>query len=648
MIRRFRSCNVNIKRFGLLVILGSVLLTYSWIYVLPHHTDAELKPCKIEKLNPWDDSLKQYIVDPPPLKCSKRHQIMFVDSEGYLQFNETAMSLNKLEKSSLKCVYSTMKREDGDVEVTFRPEQTFTIPAFIKSHVFRVKCSNQTNKLVYDYLHFNPVWNDNAKNIDQIESESENKLSLIIFGIDSVSRSHALRNLPKSYKFLTDEFNMYDFEGYSKVGENTWPNLVPLLTGKSHRSFPLESHLRHHVDSMPLVWKEEVMKRFATYFAEDRPDISTFNFVKSGFKHVPTDFYFRPYTLGMHKFEPKIIDFLGKPSWDCYGVKNYFDIQIDYLKGFLNKYKNRRKFAYFWNNQVCHEQFTTLSRGDDSLLEFLKWMQTTNQTKHAILVMISDHGYRIGGASLTHTGRAENNKPWLMIHVPEYLKQKYKWLHKTLLENTQRLTTHYDMYQTMFDLVHDVAFNEQITKPVKTDLVRRNLFHEIPIERTCADAGIEEKYCTCKEKINISTSSGIVQDMAKFLVKGINDILKKQQDVCSGLDFYDVTEASVSYSNSDEDNIPKGQKQPGFFEKLFNKDIKDITGRYYILFHTIPGYAYFEGTVDFSEIGPEGETNKMTMIGEPSRLDRYGNQSHCVNDSFLRLFCYCKDYKPSR
>ena len=646
MARKLRSFSV--KRFGFLLILGSIVLTYSWIYLIPHHSAMEIKPCKIGKLNPWDDSLKPYLIDPPPLKCSKRHQIMFVDGTGYLQFNNTAVELNKLDQKSLKCVYSTMKREDGDVEVTFRSEVTLKVPMFVKSHVFRVKCSISKN-VVYDYLHFNPFWNENGKNIDDIETESRDKPSLIIFGIDSVSRSHALRNLPRSYKFLREEFKAYDFEGYSKVGENTWPNLVPLLTGKSYRSFPLQTHLKHHVDSMPLIWNEKVVtRRFASYFAEDRPDISTFNFVKSGFKHVPTDFYFRPYTLGMYKFEPKIIDFLGKPSWDCYGVKNYFDIQIEYLKGFLNKYKNKRKFAYFWNNQVCHEQFTTLSRGDDSLIEFLKWMKTSNQTKNAIFVIISDHGYRIGGASLTHAGRAENNKPWLMIHVPEYLKKKYKWLHDNLLKNTQKLTTHYDMYQTMLDLVHDNAFVKKTLAPVETSLVRRNIFHEIPIGRTCADAGIEEKYCTCKEKVNISTSSDIVRSMAKFLVKGINDILKKHQEVCSVLDFYNVTEASVSYSNSDESNIPKGQKKAGFFEKLFFKEKQDMTGRYYILFHTIPGYAYFEGTVDFSEIGPEGKTNEMIMIGEPSRLDRYGNQSHCVQDSFYKLFCYCKDYKPKR
>jgi hypothetical protein len=130
--------------------------------------------------------------------------------------------------------------------------------------------------------------------------------------------------------------------------------------------------------------------------------------------------------------------------------------------------------------------------------------------------------------------------------------------------------------------------------------------------------------------------------MANFLVRKINYILKKQLDVCCVLDLYDVKEASMLYSNIREANNATLNKQTRFLRKFFQKDNKDLTGRYYVSFTTIPGYAYFEGVVDFLEIGPKGEANKMTMIEKPSRLNIYGNQSYCVNDSFLKLFCFCK------
>jgi hypothetical protein len=299
---------------------------------------------------------------------------------------------------------------------------------------------------------------------------------------------------------------------------------------------------------MTLIWNEKSMKHILTYYAEDRPHISTFNYAKSGFWYQPTDFYFRPYTLGMHTFEPIIIDPLGKPSSNCYGVNNYFDIQIDYLKGFLSHSKGKRKFVYFWNNQLCHDSFTTLSRGDDSFHKFLQWLQHHNHTQNAIFIVLSDHCFRLGGASLTNVGRAENNKPWLIIHVPTFLKAKYPWLHGNLLQNSKRLTTHYDMYQTILDLIQGRAFNKNCQESVGKSLVRRNLFCPIPVLRTCQDAGIEEQYCSCDEKTYISAKSEIVQKVATFLVQGINDILAKNQDVCRTLHLHSVTEAYVSYS----------------------------------------------------------------------------------------------------
>lgn len=634
----------------IVIVIFSCLMAF-WFYCWTNSSlSVNGRPCQIQKLDPWDKSLQEFLVPPNPLVCSERQQIIYVNESGYLNINMTVTKMYGLNIATLNCVYQKMNRETGDQDVTFEPEVHFSFPVFVQSHTFRISCFNASKTLIYDYMHFNPCWETTVEQKTAIDRESEEKLSVIIFGIDSVSRSHALRNLPKSYKYLLEEFDAYDFEGYSKVGENTWPNLVPLLTGRSHRSFPLESHLRKHVDGMPLLWNEKVMSRFATYFAEDRPDISTFNFVKSGFKYQPTDFFFRPYTLGMHKFEPVIIDHLGKPSYDCYGVDNYFDIQVKYLQGFLTYTHGKRKFAYFWNNQVCHEAFTTLSRGDDAFLTFLRWLKQNNHAQNAVFVVLSDHGFRIGGASLTHVGRAENNKPWLMIHVPNILKKKYPWLHDNLSENSKRLTTHYDMYQTVLDLIHDKPFVKDNDRPVSKNVVRRNLFSLIPALRTCQDAGIEDKYCSCDEKLNISTTSELVQKIATSLVEGINTILSNHTNVCHTLRLHDVTEAFVTYSNSDEENLPndlkKVQGKLSFLNRFLPKSAAepDFTGRYYILFHTVPGFAFFDGTADYAKYSDEGGANFIKMIGEPSRLDRYGNQSACVQDSFLRLFCYCKDY----
>jgi hypothetical protein len=52
---------------------------------------------------------------------------------------------------------------------------------------------------------------------------------------------------------------------------------------------------------------------------------------------------------------------------------------------------------------------------------------------------------------------------------------------------------------------------------------------------------------------------------------------------------------------------------------------------------TRPGGALFEGTLRFDE-----ETKNIQMMGDISRINRYGTQSHCIDTTNVKKFCYCK------
>lgn len=64
----------------------------------------------------------------------------------------------------------------------------------------------------------------------------EEDLSLLIIGIDSISRLNMIRSLPKTRKFL-QETGWFELEGFNKVGLNTLPNLVVMLSGKLEQGF---------------------------------------------------------------------------------------------------------------------------------------------------------------------------------------------------------------------------------------------------------------------------------------------------------------------------------------------------------------------------------------------------------------------------
>ena len=277
-----------------------------------------------------------------------------------------------------------------------------------------------------------------------------------------------------------------------RVGSNTFPNLAPLLTGRTFGSFPLINNRLSYCDSMPLLWSEGALKHYATIYSENRADISTFNSLMSGFYHTPTDFYFRPYNLAMDLFTPLIMDPVngtGNFGWPCYSNKDNFTVQVDHFKGFLNRFKGKLKFSFFWAN-AAHESFSLLQYTDNTLLSLLKWMQDNGHSNHSVIAVLSDHGLRLEEFSTTHAGRLERQMPFLSMFVPPSLKRKYPWIDKNLMHNSKGIVTHFDVHKSVIDIAKGNF--DDTTPPLGESHVARNVFSAIPETRTCVDAGIPQ------------------------------------------------------------------------------------------------------------------------------------------------------------
>lgn len=65
-------------------------------------------------------------------------------------------------------------------------------------------------------------------------SQDDKELGVAVIGLDSMSRLNFMRQLSQSYRFLTKNLEGVVLLGFNKVGENTYPNLIPMLTGRPH------------------------------------------------------------------------------------------------------------------------------------------------------------------------------------------------------------------------------------------------------------------------------------------------------------------------------------------------------------------------------------------------------------------------------
>jgi len=120
--------------------------------------------------------------------------------------------------------------------------------------------------------------------------KSSTPINVILFGIDTVSRSHALRSLPKTIS-LFQEMGFHDFQGYHSIFPETIDNFMGFLMGlqKPIVRATCSPSWESPFDACPLIWKNYSAHNYVTMYIED--GLQTFNWAGQGFKDRPTDYY---------------------------------------------------------------------------------------------------------------------------------------------------------------------------------------------------------------------------------------------------------------------------------------------------------------------------------------------------------------------
>lgn len=160
-----------------------------------------------------------------------------------------------------------------------------------------VECKSKvTLKIFYKNIHTVVV--DKVKN-----SSRSNQYSVLLFGIDSISRLNFMRTMPETFQFL-EKNQWLHLEGYTKMGDNTFPNLIAILTGLTTEQLRKKCWRseENKLDNCPFIWKDYKNNSYITSYVEDTPKIGTFNYNKYGFLNSPTDYYTRPLMLAGEKY----------------------------------------------------------------------------------------------------------------------------------------------------------------------------------------------------------------------------------------------------------------------------------------------------------------------------------------------------------
>ncbi|XP_017476839.1 PREDICTED: uncharacterized protein LOC108366872 isoform X2 [Rhagoletis zephyria] len=598
--------------------------------------------CRIPVVDVYAPDIMQHFKREKYKPCSKKKPLTTVT------FNTTSKEyLLQIEKSEIKsfgksgrirCCYQPIIRNgtgakaDEDYKLGKCVPFKDSVSLSAKIENILVQCdSNKRN--VYKNGH--PLISEKPDVLERLKTWREKDderggtkpPSVLMIGIDSISRVNLIRAMPKTAQHLYDN-DWFELSGYNKIDDNTFPNLMALLAGYNKYTTVKKCppKVLGALDNCSLIWNTFREHGYVTGYGEDAAEISTFNYYKVGFVKPPVDYYLRPFQLAA---EHHLYKTLKSGLTFCLGYQQSAQFVLDYAIEFATRFKDHPLFGLFWANSFSHNNLSDASSMDVVVLNYLQRLEKLGILDRSIVVFFSDHGLRFGPARATTSGHMEERLPFIFIWLPPYLKQKYPSFVNALSVNKNRLTTPYDLHMT---LKHFLRLSERIEDKDKASVLApaegctncQTLLEPVPLDRSCNDAAIDEHWCTCIPYRKVNKNMHIVQKLGTMTVNYINELVRNFNNgsltsLCRSLQLGNV----ISAHRSCKDFRPKDA----------NGTALDV---YRLHLITKPNSADFEVTLRYN---PATETIKIT--GEISRLNTYFKDSHCVADSFVKKYCSC-------
>ncbi|CAD5224334.1 unnamed protein product [Bursaphelenchus okinawaensis] len=583
--------------------------------------------CTIANPDPWDETVLPYIEYPGPLQCQQVQPPLTYLHSRILHLNKTALQEAGYSEDAIRCQFRCF-RWKSDYETQYDDWNDLNSNP-IDCEFIEVSCSRKLLPIsIYSQYH--------AQAISRVNTPSNDHYSVTLFVIDSISQSHFKRGLNQTLSVLQSQYGAKIMKGFTKVADNSFPNAVAFLTGKDIRTDKLPGpQSGAHFDNWDFVWKEYKKSGHVTYYAEDYPDYNLFNYLSKGFQSPPVDHYFRAFWR--QTYESMVY---RRSTYLCYNTEPMHNIQLRYLKQFVQGYGGKSPFfALNWLTELAHDRLSQVSSADPDLASFFN--STVPQLQDTFLFVFSDHGHRFDPIRQTMIGRLEERMPFFSIHIPSSIKDRIPDIEQVIEHNSKQLTSFYDLFVTLQD-INDLnkrnAWSEldnqipgETLQPIhefrKYSKRGLSLLRPIP-NRTCDQAGIPEEYCICEREKQVSKKDTVVKRAADELVKHINSILSSHKE-CAILQLQDIRGASSTIPNVDV------LQKPGTFFRSTSLSLGAYIN-YLVMVTASPSNGIFEGIVrhDIS-------SDKLNVIGEVNRINRYGNQSLCVHEQLLRKYCYC-------
>ncbi|KAJ8729267.1 hypothetical protein PYW08_000848 [Mythimna loreyi] len=658
--------------------------------------------CSITGMSEVNESIKKIVTAPPSIhNCSSVEPLVASNASHLWVQRETFDLYNILKEDTFYCCYKFFSAPVNINNIVYSECKQFSTVIKAEHEFVNVYCYYLDNVVYNDYFLFN--YHDDIR---PDKSPNEESYNVIILGLESMSRLNFHRTMPLTSNFLKER-GVVELLGYSKLGDNSYPNLFPALTGLSFKN--IRQTCIHdtvfNLEKCPntLLWDKFKEKGYHTALGSDSI-AGLLGQYEHRLPRIPTDFYLQPFILETRKlYRNQFYDYHA-----CMGSKYYYKVLLEYIYGLTQHLELNKLFGMFWEESISHEDLNNPHIMDESYFNFLTDLRQHNYLSKTILIFLSDHGMRWGDIMRTEQGRMEGFLPLLGILFPEEFRRQYKLAFENIQQNAHRLTTPYDIHETLLDLLDLGSLeDDMIRKRTKSSVKSKSsLFLPVSTLRNCSSAGIEEHWCPCHRgrkvkvgsKMKITCEYNDEQIYQQYYLFARKKPLEKSRrknetsynvivmgiDAISRLNFHRTMPKTVAYlkqkgaiellgiddhwctchkgikippkSFDARDAAEQLVKQINEYLKEYEQcaeltlaEVMDVTEmiageprekevgwrEFMAVVSTTPGDGVFEGTL-------RQRRETWSLAGTVSRLNLYGEQSHCVNQYQAKLYCYCR------
>ncbi|GIY23125.1 uncharacterized protein CDAR_469641 [Caerostris darwini] len=592
--------------------------------------------CRIPKLDPFDPSIIELYEAKEPYPCPGPPLFMSSKPGGSVSLNATILETHyKLKPNEISCYYQAIRRKyekPGNVrenDYDLLPPQRLRFDTPLNEDHVKVVCDLKGKENFTQYFPLVRLKKEVEENRSSIAPPIP-RLNIILAGVDSISKLSFLRHFRKTYAFIKNQKTFFDMKGYTKVGDNTFPNLNPMLTGRFVQDIWNESVKDiMYFDDVDIIWKRFAKKGYRTFYAEDSPYFGLYNYGRRGFNETPVDYYMRPLYLDLHNSEVR-----NKGPFYCFNSQLEPDLMYDYLRDFVRTMGPRPYFAFAMVSSLTHDYFNHAGYADYPTVQLLEDLWEMGAQNDSVVIVFGDHGLRFGSIRSTYVGKFEERMPFMYIHFPPWFVEQYPEIANNIRTNQERLITLFDIHATLVQLL-DPLKELNAAERTATTPYGLSLLGEISPYRTCETASVYTHWCCCQVLQEVSPSQVEVLKSAEVVVECINNELRMEKSPsCPELSPSSITSAKLGQLN---DLVLRFVKHENIVEDR-NVVYGDRIVKYedYILeILTKPNGAVFESTVRHDVVD---DSYCVVDIHEKFSDEQ---KSTCIDTQRMKQFKYC-------